>query len=90
MPQDPVGDAVQAVEDDAKKTLKADVLLTDGRRLVIVVPHPFSADDFESAVVTLLNMRASSEAQVKAEAHHGLTLLDDVPKLVDPRGNRLA
>lgn len=66
---DSIDKAIEAVEaeEGADRVVRADLKLTNGKRLVIIAPHPFTADEFESAVVTLLQMRAASEAREEQE-----------------------
>jgi hypothetical protein len=66
--KDKVDDAIAATEaPDEGETITGEAILRDGRKMTFVLPHPFSADDFESAVVILLNARARSEAQVERD-----------------------
>jgi hypothetical protein len=80
--------AIEAVEHDqgADKIVKADVRLNGDRRLVILAPHPLTPDDFESAIVVLLNMRAASEARVAADRP---IVVPTGPKLLRPNGRPL-
>lgn len=67
-PGDAVDEAIEAVEqEEERKIVRMKLGLTGGRSIEIVVPHPFTPDDFESAIVGLLNMRAASEARAEAE-----------------------
>lgn len=64
---DQIDDAVREVEAaEDERIVKAAFMLPTGKA-EIRVPHPFTADMFESVIVVLLNMRASSDARVEAE-----------------------
>ncbi len=87
-PLDAIDEAVDAVEaKEDSETVKATFVLSGDRKVEIVVPHPFSADDMESVIVVLLQMRAASEARVAAAAPIVVPMR---PAIVDPTGKAIS
>ena len=80
---DKVDDAIAAAAAPVHRRIRVDANLTDGRQIVLALPHPFTADDFESTVVMLMNARAQSDEQVKHD-RGGIIVPDTKPKLVVP------
>ncbi len=76
-----------AEPEEDQRVVKSAVTLTDGSKISITVPHPFTSDAFESAIVVLLNMRVASEQRTEAEAP---VIVPKGPVLVTADGRPLA
>jgi hypothetical protein len=80
------GDEFEKAE-GADRIVRADLKLVTGERVLLIVPHTFTPDQFESVVVTLLQMRVASEARTEAEAP---IVVPKGPKLVAADGRPLS
>jgi hypothetical protein len=88
---DPIDAAIEAV-DPAKgedlTEIRAEYRLTNGKRIVLIVPYEFDSDEFESAVATLVQLRVHSQALREQHANAGLVVPSS--KIVGLDGKRLA
>lgn len=71
---DPIDEAIAKTEPEAPGTrrMKADFVLPGGSTALVDVPYPFGADEFESVVAILMQLRVASDQQVEADKSKGL------------------
>ena len=86
---DPIAAAIAATEPAEQKHFVASLTFVNGETMDIRVPLAFDADQFESAVATLMQLRVAAD-QRKAALEGPKLVVPTGPKLVGPDGSPLS